>query len=152
MLLIITGLYQFREPGEYTVLAQQLELSPQFPVLAEDRGRVKVLPFDSSRLERRCEELFGALRKGTSDRTDLPMGARTKALYSVGHDAVLPYLDWMARTWQDRYAVRSMLRIGTERAMKLVNALAARKDRAGEAARQALKMRLEPSFWDIEGD
>jgi len=45
-----------------------------------------------------------------------------------------------------------MRRIGTPRAGNLLAALAARTDEAGEAARQALEMSLEPTAWDVEGE
>ena len=146
---VITGLYQFRQPGEYTIRLELLERVKELPVLAEDSASIRVVPFDASRLEARCEELFQPLRKYSSSKTNIPASARTKALYSVRHDTVLPYLDWIARELHSSYACRAMRRIGTERARELLGTLAARDNEAGEAARKALKMDLESTVRDV---
>jgi len=150
--LVVSGLYDFARPGAYSIRVKQLELSREMQVLAEGAASLGVLPFNQARLEARCAEILRSVQRGPSGASALPFHTGVTALYSVRHDAVLPCLDWLAREWTDRYAVLAMRRIGTERAMKLVNALAARKDRVGEEARRGLKMRLEPSFWDIEGE
>lgn len=148
---VLTALYEFEKPGLYTVCAQQLELEEGLPVIAEAAESVRVLPFDASRLEARCEEIFGPLRKRSWPRTDLPMDVRLKALYSVRNEVVLPYLEWLAREEGAKYACRAMLRMGTEKAKNIVNALAVRQDSGGEAARAAMKMALQPRnlLWDM---
>ena len=150
--LVLTGLYQFQKPGEYSVRVQQFgEFERGFPVLAEDTASVRVLPFDASRLGARCEELFRPLRTHSSSRTDIPQQVRVAALYSVRSDLVLPYLDWMAREFASRYACRAIRRVGTTRAERLLNALAARRDKVGEAARKAMKMPVENTspVWEM---
>lgn len=135
---VISGLYQFERPGRYTVRVEQLEPTEKVTVLAADSASVRVLPFDAARLEARCEELFRASASSSG-----------KALYSVRHDIVLPYLDWMVREQGDEYAIRAMGRIGTPRAQALVKALAARKDWVGDEARHGLKIPLDITWWDI---
>ncbi len=148
---VITGWYQFQEAGEYTVHVQLLDRAKEgLPVISEDRASVRVTPFDGSRLEARCDEIFQPLRKGMSSRTDVPMVARVKALYSVRNDIVLPYLDWIARQWPNPYTCDAIRRIGTERAEKLLDALAAREDRVGKEVRKGAKRtRREPMVWDV---
>ena len=145
---IVTGLYQFEQPGQYQVEAQLLDWRTR-EVLCGNRAALRVLPFDVERLEARCEELFQPLRKYSSSEANIPSTARTKALYSVRHDTVLPYLDWIAREWHCPYACRAMRRIGTERAQALLGTLAAREDETGEAARKALEMDLESTVIDV---
>ena len=146
---VVTSLYQFEEPGTYTVRVQELDHSEDLPVIAEDTTTVRVLPLDASRLEARCEEIFQPMRKGGCSKTGIPDSVRVHALYSVSHDVVLPYLDWMARKWDDRYACRAIRRVGTEKAQTLISTLAAREDKVGVAARQALDMPLRSRniFW-----
>jgi len=148
---VISALYQFKEPGVYTVRVQQLKPSEGLPVLAEDTAMVRVTPFDAAKLEARCEEVFQPLRTGTSHRTDLPMAVRTKALYSVRYEAALPYLEWIAVEWDGQYACLAMRRIATERAISILSSLAAREDGSGKAARNALKMPLEITdvMWEM---
>ena len=148
---VITGWYQFQDAGEYTVHLQLLDRGQEaLPVISEARASIRVTPFDASRLEASCEEIFQPLRKPSSSRTDVPVAARGKALRSVRNDIVLPYLDWMAREWANPYVCDAIRRIGTERADKLLDALAAREDRVGEAARKGLKRpRREPMVWDV---
>lgn len=146
---VITGLYQFRQPGEYTIRLELLEWVKELPVLAQAGASIRVVPFDASRLEARCEELFQPLRGYSSSKTNIPTSARTKALYSVRHDIVLPYLDWIARERHSSYACLAMRRIGTERARELLGTLAARDNEAGEVARKALKMDLESTVRDV---
>ncbi|UCH35068.1 MAG: hypothetical protein JSV65_01580 [Armatimonadota bacterium] len=152
-LLIVSALYQFKTPGKYAVRVQQLELSEDIRLIAECTVWVRVLPFDAARLRARCEELFQPLLPmNTEQLGDLSLSARTTALRSVRHDIVLPYLEWMACKWHDRYAVRAMRRMGTEQAERLVETLAARKDSVGQAAQQGLNMALEITSWDIFAD
>ena len=91
------------------------------------------------------------MRKGGCSKTGIPLGVRATVLYSVRHDVVLPYLDWMVREWADQYACRAMRRIGTPEARALINVLAARDDKAGEAARKALAIPLKKKniLWDM---
>jgi hypothetical protein len=148
--LIVTGFCQFTRPGRYTVRAQQLGPPPELPVLCEDTAFIQVLAYDSQRLEAACDGLFTPIRKHSSFGA-IPMGVRTKALYSVRDDVVLPYLDWLVREWHAEYAARAIRRIGTPRADRLVAALVARGDDAGKAMRRALKMSLESTYWDVSG-
>jgi hypothetical protein len=149
--LIVTGMCQFESPGLYAVRAQHLAPSQELSVLCEDAVSLQVLPYNAARLEAACDELFAPIRKRSSSGA-IPMGVRTKALYSIRDDVVLPYLDWLVRERNAEYAARAMRRIGTPRAENLLTALAARTDEAGEAARQALEMSLEPTQWDVEGE
>jgi hypothetical protein len=145
----VSAFYQFTEPGDYSLWVQQLAGDKGETVIAEARAAVHVLPFDAARLDAACEELFQPLGTHSSHETDLPMTVRTRALWSVRDDVALPYLDWMACQWGDRYSCLAIRRIGTERARKLLDALLARHDRVGEAARQSLEMPLETSVWDV---
>jgi hypothetical protein len=149
--LILTGLYQFGMPGLYSVRVHQQGVPQEMPVLCQDVVAVQVLPYDAARLEAVCDDLFAPIRNHSSFGV-IPMGVRTKALYSVRDDVVLPYLDWLVREWNAEYAARAMRRIGTPRAESLLAALAARGDEGGEAARQALEMSLEPTDWDVEAE
>jgi hypothetical protein len=147
---VVTGLYQFVAPGEYVLHMRDQPAGRGGKVYAEAVARVRVEPFDAQRLEARCEQLFQPIRENRSSKTDLPLAARGKALYSVRHDIVLPYLDWMAREWGDRYACRAIKRIGTPRAKALYEALAARNDRVGKAARRVPKMQMpDITMWDV---
>jgi hypothetical protein len=154
---VISGLYDFRLPGDYTIRVQQFDDRQMLPdsgsliLMSEHTAALRVLPYDPARLKARCEDLFLPLRNSTSGQTDVPMSTRTKALYSVRDDLVLPYIEWMARQWDDAYACRAMRCIGTPKALALVNDLAARDDRAGRAAKRALAMDLETKdpLWDI---
>jgi len=74
---------------------------------------------------------------------------RVKALRSVRHDIVLPYLDWIACQWADAETCKAIRRIGTDRALELLDTLAARDDRVGEAARKSMTMPLEVTMWDV---
>ncbi len=145
---VVTGLYQFEQPGQYEVEVQLLDWMT-WKVLCGNRAALRVLPFDVERLEARCEELFQPLRKHSSSKTKIPATARTKALYSVRHDTVLPYLDWIARELHSSHACRAMRRIGTERAQELLGTLAARDNETGEVARKALEMDLESTVRDV---
>ena len=62
-----------------------------------------------------------------------------------------PYLFEMANIREHCSWVHEDGGKATEKAKALVSALAARKDRVGEAAREALQMRRKPSFWDVDG-
>lgn len=148
---VVSGWYQFDEPGDYVILLQQLDLTQEaLPVLAETSTSLRVVAFDGTRLERRCEEVFGPLRTGRPSVTPVPISARVKALLSVRHDVVLPYLDWVATEWGEYYSCQAMRRIGSERADELLRTLATREDRVGEAARRALEDPLrEISPWDV---
>jgi len=147
---VVTGLYQFVAPGEYVLHMRDQPAGKQGEVYAEAVARVRVEPFDVERLEARCEDLFRPIPQNRTSKTDLPLRARTKALYSVRHDVVLPYLDWMARESGSQYACRAIKRLGTPRAKALYEALAARNDRAGEAARSVPKMQMpDITMWDV---
>jgi hypothetical protein len=147
--LIVTGLYQFQTPGLYSVRVQQLAPPQELPVLCEDVASLRVLPYNASRLEAACDDLFAPMRQHSSFGA-IPMGVRTKALYSVRDDVALPYLDWLVREWNAEYAARAIRRIGTPRAERLLAALAARGDEGGEAAREAMQMSLRTTTWDID--
>jgi hypothetical protein len=118
--------------------------------MSEDTAALRVLPHDRAQLKARCEELLRPVRNATSGQTDVPMSARTKALYSLRDDLFLPYFEWMVRQWDDSYACRAMRRIGTPKALALVNDLAAHDDLVGKAAKRSLTMHLErEALWDI---
>ena len=154
---VVSGLYEFRLPGDYTIRVQQYDdsqlhfKSGSLILLSEDKAAVRVLPYDAARLKARCEELFLPLQNPMLDRKDVPMSARVKALYSVRDDIALPCLEWMAHQWHDDNACLAMRRIGTPKALGLVNDLAAREDSAGRAAKSALARELETKdpLWDV---
>jgi len=153
ILYVITALYEFKRPGRYRIQVQQFESMERRTIIAEGGAWVRVLPFDALQLKARCEELFQPLLPTSKQKYgDLPIGARTKALYSVRHDIALPYLEWMAGKWNTPYPIRAMRRLGSERARKLVKALAARNDSLGRAARHGLDLPLKITFWDIMAD
>ena len=135
---ILTALCSFEQPGQYEVEVELLDWATR-KVLCGSRASLRVEPFDAARLEARCEQIHRS--------ADLSMSVRGKALRSVRHDVALPYLDWMARRWGSKYACLAIRRIGTERAKMLIEALAARKDRVGEAARASLKLDLKTTLW-----
>jgi hypothetical protein len=147
-LLIVSGLYCFEHPGRYTVVVQVLAPRNGLPVRCEASAPLEVLPFDAARLDARCAELLKPCWKH-SGLGELDVGCRTKALYSVRDDTVLPYLDWIAREWAARYACRAIKRLGTGRARRLLETLAARTDRVGEAARN-LPQIADFRMWDVE--
>lgn len=150
---VITGLCQFTNPRVYEVRVTLWDFSGNQPKLAEDSCVVRVLPYDPKRLEERCDELFRPI-SSHGPYGNLPWTARVTALYSVRNEVVLPYLDWMAREWSDGDACLAMLRLGTERAKKLLDSLAARHGEVGLAARRAKRMVLQPAnvMWDMSGD
>ncbi len=146
---VVTGWYQFDRPGKHTVQVQFLEDREGLPVMAEDAASVLVVSFDAARLKARCDELFKPMHSVTTGYGSLPLGVRSKALYSVRHDIALPYLEWMAKEWDNIYACRAILRVGTQEAQKLYQTLAARNDKLGEKARHALDWPLERCMWDV---
>lgn len=138
--IIVSGLHVFREPGEYLIRVQQLELSHYFPVLAEGAATLRVEPFDAARLRARCEQLT----------THAAQNARV--LYSVQHDVALPYLERMAVDWADSYACRAMRRINSEASRQVLARLSARNDDVGEAARNSAKPPGLFGGWGMLGD
>ncbi len=156
---VITGWYQFKRPGEYTVHLELQDCSDRakllhgpaddLPVISQASIPVRVLSFHEERLRARCDELSKPMHSVTTGYGSLGPGVRGKALLSVRHDIALPYLQWMAEKWCNPCTCRAMRRIGTERAAKLVQDLADRDEKVGEAARKALRMSLEPSVWDV---
>lgn len=155
MVWIISGLYKFDKPGVYTVSVKQLKVTGEkdevMPVIAEDSAKIKVLPFDAAQLETRCEEIFEPLRTHSAHKTDLSMSVRTKALYSVHNDIVLPYLEWLARESHSMYACNAILRVGTEKAKSIVNTLVTQQDDLGIAACKAQEFSAQPRnvSWDM---
>jgi hypothetical protein len=55
----------------------------------------------------------------------------------------------MAREWENWDTCLAIRRVGTTRAEKLIQALARRTDRVGEAARIALEKPLEPTMHEV---
>jgi hypothetical protein len=137
--LVISALYQFEKPGKYYVDAEYVPNSSE-DAWASGSAVMNVLPFDPKRLEARCEELCTPLRERNSSETSLSMNVRTKALYSVRHDEALPYWDWMAREWGDKDACLAAQRLGTQKAVALLNSLKAGPDKAATAVRKAETM------------
>jgi hypothetical protein len=144
---IISGLYQFQKPGKYVLNLQRWGDDEKSPILAEARVTLTVLPYDSARLMARGEELFAPV-KTHGAMGDIPLTARVKAIYSVRNNIALPYLDWAAKEWADKYAVLAMRRIGTPEATRYISALTARKDSVGKAAGEALTLPLAPTDYD----
>jgi hypothetical protein len=72
---------------------------------------------------------------------------RRKALYTIRHDAVLPYLSLIARDWADTSeqwpAMMAIRRIGSPRSEELFSTLTARDDEVGRAARMVAEERLD---------
>ena len=159
--VVLSALYQFRKPGDYTVRVQQLIPSEGLPVLAEAATQVRVLPFDGPRLRARCEEIFAPWRSFGRTRARIPrnpsafpMRTRLQAIYSIRHDAVLPYLSLIAREWvgtsENWPATVSIRRIGSKRSEELFSTLTARRDKVGKVARMVAKERLgEVDDWYV---
>jgi hypothetical protein len=152
---VLSSLYQFKEPGQFTIVLQLLWRGqalgvPPTVVASEDRAALRVLPFDRKRLEARLEEMFAPLRNG--DFGEMEISVRTRILYSVRHDVALPYLDWMAREYSSIYACRAMRRLGTERAKAVLRALEAHPGTIGEQARLSAKLPMAISMWDVVCD
>ena len=68
------------------------------PPLIPDAVSLTVTPFDRAALENSCAELFAPMRDHT-DVQEIPLSARTAALYSVRHDVALPFLAFRALYW-----------------------------------------------------
>lgn len=143
---VLSAWYPFAHPGSYTIEAQLLGHGSNggpAPLLAAAVASLNVLPYDGVRLQACCDEIVAS---------DLAVSVKSKALYSVRDDVALPYLDWRARTTGSPYPILAMRRVGTQRAQKLIEQLAARTDRVGDAARHALAMPLEATLWDVMTD
>jgi hypothetical protein len=146
----LSAFYQFTKPGDYVVHVQMLNLDQARAVRVETVTRVLVLPFNAARLRARCEEIFSPLRSFSKQRSiptglsSFPMLTRLEALYSIRNDAVLPYMSLIAREWKDSSeiwpAVLAIRRVGSRKSNQLLIELTKRDDRAGLAARQALKL------------
>jgi hypothetical protein len=71
---VISGLSDFRLPGDYTVRVQQFDDRQMLPdsgsliLMSEHTAALRVLPYDPARLKARCEELFLPLQHPTSGR------------------------------------------------------------------------------------
>ncbi len=137
---VITALHSLDAPGLYELRATLVNWM-NWTVLCEARAELRVDAFDAERLDARCDQIYRS--------TDLPPAVRWKAICSVRHDIALPYLDAMATAHGGTGACLAMRRIGTARAEALLEALASRDDRVGEAARKAREMDLETSIWDV---
>jgi hypothetical protein len=147
---IVSSLYTFEKPGLYTINAYVRFAGEPIGRIAESSVAITIAAFDATKLENRCEEIFKPIRVH-EDVGKFSIGTRAKALYSIHNDIVLPYLDWIAREWADRYACLAIRRIGTKRAIDLIDILAARKDKVGLAARQSLNLSISP-MWFVIGD
>ncbi|MDO8589518.1 MAG: hypothetical protein Q7T82_21045 [Armatimonadota bacterium] len=147
---VVSALYQFKRPGVYTVRVRQLRFADALPVLAEDEAQLRVLPFNRTLLEARCDVIFREMR-GLTKGQKLPLSAYTKALYSVRDEAALPHLEWMGREWEDKHAFIALRRIGTKRATDILSRLSSRQDGAGKAARRALEKPLDKTdiMWEM---
>lgn len=139
--LVISALHTFARAGRYTIRIQRRQPYPCSDLLAEAETTLTVEPFDAARLQRRCEQLFGEATKNT------------KALWSIRHDLVLPYLEKMANLWEPEYSCRALRRLNTPAARQLLEKLAVRDDGVGKAAKDSLaKAPVEVDAWDIETD
>jgi len=155
---VISVLYPFDKPGKYELRMtcykreEPWKINAQDgeepPLIAQDAVPLTVRPFDREALEKSCEDIFAPTDPG--DFKGVLSNTRMAALYSVRHDVVLPYLDWMARAWNSSDACQAMRRIGSERAEELLAQLASRKNALGQAARQAMESPIkEISMRDI---
>lgn len=139
---VITALCELAQPGRYTIRAELVDWMTRH-VLCEGAAEVTVQPFDAGQLEGRIEQVYHS--------TDLTPAVCSRAICSVRQDIALPYLDAMATAQGSIAACLAIRRIGTERASALLEALASREDRVGEAAREAREMELGTSMWDVLG-
>jgi len=145
---VISALYQFDKPGTYTLHVHWLYLpGGKLMDLVAGTADIRALPFDEARVTARCEELYQPMY--SHQKSDIDLGIRARALYSVRHDLALPYLDWMAREWGDANACYAMRQIGTPQAKALLDALAKRQDDAGKAARAAMTRTHTISMSDV---
>lgn len=139
---LVSEWYQFSNPGQYRIRAEWLggRLNPV--VLGSDDERIVVDPFDASRFDAALQRphhfrrVYGKKWPGGDN-------VAWRALMSVRHDAVLPYLDVLARMYGSDQFCLAIRRVGTPRAKQLIAELAARRDRVGDAARRALEMPLD---------
>ena len=139
----VSRFHRFAKVGRYTVRAYY---SVDGRTLAEDSRTVTVTPLDEKRLAARCEELFRLTRpeRSPSELAPIPRDVYWDAFLAVAHDVALPYYDYIAQEWDNRYvwpACQAIALTGTERANKVLSALSLRKDSTGERARAALKAR-----------
>jgi len=145
----ISGLYTFDTPGRYdvqlTLYAMPYGKPPQ--KLAQAGAAMTVTPFDRAKLEQRCEALFAPIRD--YEEKEISKEACYTALYSVRHDVMLPYLDWIATRSGTRDACLALRRIGSPRALALLEMLQARTDTVGDNARKAMNRPLATSMSDI---
>jgi len=83
-----------------------------------------------------------------------PAVLRLTALYSIHHDAALPYLTLIAREWKDWYAMMAIRRLGSPAAEEAFRALTSRNDDIGRRARLVADARLEEPLigggWETE--
>jgi len=139
---VVTGFYTFAQPGTYEVeimARQRSALKNGWEAVARASASLRVVPFDRTRLENRCQELVAPKAAAAK----LPELVRRRALYSVRQDTVLPFLEWLVVHRHDPEALRAIRRVGTPRAERLAKALA---DSPGEVGRTAKAgMRLPPA-------
>lgn len=157
--VVLSALYQFDVPGDYTLRIQMLNVDETRTVLTETKSHVRVLPFDHDRLAERCKEIYAPLSafptKGVPNNLDsFPMRTRLQALYSVHNDAVLPYLSLLATEWDNTSeqwpAMKSISRIDSPAAKALYDSLTGRTGHVAEVARSAANVRDSyPDEWYI---
>jgi len=129
---IVSGLYHFGRPGRYNVRVSHLiPALPEPLAIASDDKAVRVLPFDKARLTARCEEIYLPL-KGQGALGDMDIDLRTRALYSVQDDVVVPHMEWLIKTWAAPYAAWHLGRLHTPLADAALTRLGSYSDRVRE--------------------
>lgn len=119
---VVSGLINFTTPGLYTINVQQLDEANSNAVLAEASAILEVTPFNREKLDIRCNELFSKLLE-KSKTNDLPSSVYLKALLTVKHEAVLPYLQRLAREHGNKQAARAINFLDTDRSTKIFDRL-----------------------------
>lgn len=143
--------YAFDKPGKYVVQCQLfnawVDEWPYKPVL-EHEIQIIVEPANRSHIDARCLELLSYVAPGIRSQgqpiVGLDKDTALRSLFSIQDDAALPYFDYLAKEYASVEACLAIRRVKTKRAEQLIKALAARQDEVGKAARQALKLPLEP--------
>jgi hypothetical protein len=155
--LAISAIYPFKDAGKYTITVYEgmtQDHKAGFDSIAEASATLIVRPFDRKALDARLELLFGPVIDANGGLPNAAAGmsssAILKAMESVRHDAIIPYLVQTAEFGADwpQYAARALCRIETPKAQQALKKLTERKDDAGKQARNGLTFSLRVSAYD----
>lgn len=114
-ILIISALYSFERPSNYTVRVQQLESAASGKSIAECAANVRVLPYDAKRLHATLDKLVGPVRGAwtPTNRVEAHLwsnAVRRKALLSVQDEIAVPYIQKCRIISSNEAAARIMAR------------------------------------------